>query len=319
MKKKFYPKVSIIVPIYDGSNYMQEAINSALAQIYKNTEIIVVNDGSTDNTDEVARSYGDKIRYFKKENGGVSSALNLALREMKGEYFSWLSHDDLYKPEKIEKQIKYLSTLENKNVILYSDYERIDERSKIIGVAKLDHKMLQLKREYSLLRGCVNGITLLIPKKAFDEYGFFNEKLKCIQDYELWNKMMNTYEFMHMPIVLAKYRIHGFQDSQKSPNVAIEGDSLWINMIDSLSTERKKILEGSELNFYKEMVFFLRQTPYREAEAFANKKANEILIAEGKNEIDFINKFIFPAREEILNKARFFFYSPHKFFKKYFR
>ena len=90
------PLVSIVIPVYNGSNFMREAIDSALAQTYPNIEILVVNDGSTDNTREIALSYGDKIRYFEKENGGVATALNLAIHEMKGEYFSWLSHDDWY-------------------------------------------------------------------------------------------------------------------------------------------------------------------------------------------------------------------------------
>ncbi|MDD4547058.1 MAG: glycosyltransferase family A protein, partial [Oscillospiraceae bacterium] len=94
------PLVSIVIPVYNGSNYLAEAVDSALAQTYKNIEIVVVNDGSNDEgaTEKVAKSYGDKIRYFSKENGGVSSALNLGIENMKGDYFSWLSHDDLYKP-----------------------------------------------------------------------------------------------------------------------------------------------------------------------------------------------------------------------------
>ena len=71
---------------------MREAIDSALAQTYERVEVIVVNDGSTDGTEQIALSYGERIRYFRKENGGVSSALNLGIKEMKGEYFSWLSH-----------------------------------------------------------------------------------------------------------------------------------------------------------------------------------------------------------------------------------
>lgn len=75
---KFNPKVSIVIPVYNGSNYVRDAIDSALAQTYGNVEVIVVNDGSDDDgkTDEICRSYGKKIRYFKKKNGGVATALN---------------------------------------------------------------------------------------------------------------------------------------------------------------------------------------------------------------------------------------------------
>ena len=97
MAYEYDPKVSIIIPVYNGANYVSEAIDSALAQTYKNIEIIVVNDGSSDDgaTEKIAKSYGDRIRYFAKENGGVSSALNFGIRQMTGEWFSWLSHDDL--------------------------------------------------------------------------------------------------------------------------------------------------------------------------------------------------------------------------------
>ena len=89
------PMVSIIIPVYNGANYLREAIDSALAQTYSNFEVIVVNDGSNDGgeTDRIATSYGEKIRYFRKENGGVASALNMGIKHMKGDYFSWLSHD----------------------------------------------------------------------------------------------------------------------------------------------------------------------------------------------------------------------------------
>ena len=82
----FNPLVSIVIPVYNGANYVSEAIESALKQTYKNIEIIVVNDGSTDNTEKIVKKYGDKIRYFYKENGGVASALNLGIKNMKGEY-----------------------------------------------------------------------------------------------------------------------------------------------------------------------------------------------------------------------------------------
>ena len=98
------PLVSIVIPVYNGSNYLAEAIDSALNQTYDNVEIIVVNDGSKDEgkTRDVALKYGNKIRYFEKENGGVASALNFGVKQMSGEYFSWLSHDDFYTPHKIE-------------------------------------------------------------------------------------------------------------------------------------------------------------------------------------------------------------------------
>ena len=114
----FNPLVSIVIPVYNGANYVSEAIESALKQTYKNIEVIVVNDGSTDNTEKIVKKYGDKIRYFYKENGGVASALNLGIKNMKGEYFSWLSHDNIYYSNKIEIQIEALRTLIDRETII---------------------------------------------------------------------------------------------------------------------------------------------------------------------------------------------------------
>ena len=89
MKNKIdkLPLVSIIIPVYNGEDYIYLAIESALRQTYKNIEIIVINDGSTDNTEKICKKYGNLIKYIKKENGGVSTALNLGIKNMKGSYF----------------------------------------------------------------------------------------------------------------------------------------------------------------------------------------------------------------------------------------
>lgn len=275
---KNQPKVSLIIPVYNGENYLKEAIDSALAQTYENVEIIVVDDGSTDNTEEIALSYGEKIRYLKKANGGVSTALNLAIKEMKGEYFSWLSHDDKYYPEKISTQIDYLknNNLFDSNVILYSNYDLMDTDSKIYATAIKNHQELIEKPEYGLLRGAINGLSLLIPKKAFDECGVFDETLRCTQDYELWERMMQKYKFIHQEEVLVTTRIHASQTGQTSPRVISEGNQLWINMIENTPKERKKQLEGSEYNFYCAMKDFIKDTPYKDTGDFIDKKIKEI-------------------------------------------
>lgn len=276
MKK---PKVTIVIPVYNGEKYVREAIDSALKQTYKNIEILVINDGSKDKSDSVIKEYGDKIRYISKENGGVSTVLNLAIKEMKGEFFSWLSHDDRYYPEKIETEVNFLidSQLLGKKVILYSDYDLIDEKSKILSVAIKDHNMLEEKEEYALLRGTVNGITLLIPKMAFDDCGNFDENLRCAQDYDLWYRMMKKgYHYKHIPKVLASTRIHKKQVTNTNPKVVTEGNQFWIRMIDDIPLNKKEKLEGSEYSYYYEMAEFLKSTPYNEAQLYCKKKYKEI-------------------------------------------
>lgn len=274
---EFNPKVSIIIPVYNGSNYLREAIDSALAQTYKNIEVIVVNDGSNDGgkTEEIARSYGDKIRYFPKENGGVASALNLGIRKMTGEYFSWLSHDDVYCPEKVEVQINYLKLLNKYTVVLYSDWEHIDLSSNTLGIVKIDHNKTY-KSIYSVMNCLINGCTLLVPKSCFDNVGLFDERLPTTQDYDLWFKMARIYQFTHIPEVLVKYRIHPQQDSIKHPLVLQESNILHTKFMRELTVEEILKIESSLSLFYIKRALFYRKN-FPQAEKYAYKLFKEKL------------------------------------------
>ncbi len=272
MKNK--PKVSIIIPVFNGSNYVKEAIDSALNQTYKNIEVIVVNDGSNDKgkTRKICKKYGERIRYFEKENGGVSSALNYGIRKMKGEYFSWLSHDDRYYPYKIEKQINNLKKYPN-NTILYSNYDVMDIDSYVFATSIFDHEELKEKKEYSLLLGKINGLSLLIPKKLFYEISFFDENLKCTQDYDLWLKFIKSgYKFIHMKEVLVTTRLHKNQTTNTSPLMKKEGNELWIKLVEFPTDKRKKELEGSIYDYYKRMFTYLINTPYDKAIKYTEEK-----------------------------------------------
>lgn len=262
-------KVSIIIPVYNGANFMREAIDSALTQTYPNTEVIVVNDGSTDHgeTDKIAKSYGSKIRYFKKKNGGVSSAINYGIEKMTGVYFSWLSHDDTYFPDKIKNQMDYIAKhhLENKKVIFYSDYEIISDKSKKLATIIVNQELAEKNPEYALLRGLINGNSLLIPKQAWEEYGGLDQKLTCTQDYEKWFEMSRTYKLQYVPGLSIKSRCHPNQVTNTSPNVRTEGNVLWLKMIKSISPSRRKNMNGSDYAFYWYMTEYLKNTPYDEA------------------------------------------------------
>ena len=122
------PLVSIVIPVYNGARYVGQAIESALGQDYPSIEVIVVNDGSTDEgrTREAIAPYLPRVRYFEKPNGGVASALNFGIAQMRGGYLSWLSHDDLYRSDKVSRQVARMSELESE-AILYTDFDIVDE------------------------------------------------------------------------------------------------------------------------------------------------------------------------------------------------
>lgn len=208
------PLVSIIIPVYNGANYLKEAIDSALAQTYPNVEILVINDGSRDDgaTERIALSYGERIRYFSKPNGGVSTALNLGIQEMRGEYFSWLSHDDTYLPDKISTQVEAMQAIA-KPVIVYSDFERMNEQSETLNIIAIPTIPSEAMPYHLIVNKFIHGCTLLIPKICFEDVGGFDENLRTTQDYDLWFRLAQHYEFRHIAKPLIRSRWHREQGS----------------------------------------------------------------------------------------------------------
>lgn len=212
LAKEGLPLVSIVIPVFNGSNYLGQAIESALAQTYPHCEVLVVNDGSADDgqTERIALSYGKRLRYLSKPNGGVASALNLGIAEMRGSLFSWLSHDDLYDPRKIERQVSAIQSGADADVIVYSDYrifaddgQSSDVRLKETAPQGFRYRLARLSN--------VNGCTLLIPTRLLREAGGFNEALRTTQDYDLWFRLAKSRPFVHVPEVLVASRFHSQQ------------------------------------------------------------------------------------------------------------
>jgi glycosyltransferase involved in cell wall biosynthesis len=188
-----------------------------LNQTYTHTEILVINDGSTDGgeTERIALSYGDRIRYFSKENGGVSSALNVGIREMKGEYFSWLSHDDLYLPEKVERQVEQVIRYPDATVMSVCEAGLINAGSECIrsSVRLPLPKDTLIPAKDALLHfiriGGFNGCALLIPKRILDACGGFAEDLRYCQDYLMWmNIFMHDCDLVYAPLEGVRMRVH---------------------------------------------------------------------------------------------------------------
>lgn len=259
--------VSIIIPVYNGSNYLREAIESALHQTYQNIEIIVVNDGSMDNekTEQIALSYGNKIKYLRKENGGVATALNMGIEYMNGTYFSWLSHDDVYYPQKIQSQIEYLVSHGDNGTILYSDYDIIDYKSRIISKIVLDHDLLIQKPLYAILKRVLSGCSLLIPKDAFTKCGVFDTNLKFTQDYDLWLRMFRDYNFKHMKKTLIQSRVHEKQQTKIHNKGPKEGNNFWYRTVEGLQDYEILQCEKTKMLFYVKMALSLKNSPYLEA------------------------------------------------------
>jgi glycosyltransferase involved in cell wall biosynthesis len=258
--------VSVIIPVYNGANYLAEAIDSALAQSWPHCEVIVVDDGSNDGgaTERIAQSYGDRIRYVHKRNGGVGSALNCGIQEMRGEYFSWLSHDDVYLPTKVEVELRAARAFIQPCLVL-SDFARFFTGGKIPELHSIANgNEFAEKPLWAILEGKIHGCTMLVPREAFENCGRFDESRPTTQDYELWFRMALKYPFIHVPEVLVQSRQHEQQGSRAAQHLE-EASLLWLEMLQRIPPATMIAYEGSELAFLRRVQRFLAKSPYATA------------------------------------------------------
>lgn len=187
------PKVSIVIPVYNGSDYLKEAIDSALEQTCKDIEVIVVNDGSNDGgqTESIAKSYADKIRYFYKENGGVASALNFGIKNMRGQWFAWLSHDDLFSKNRIEQDLILIEKNPEAKVT-FCNIKLIDSKGEILG--DVQYPIQKVTSCYEALM-YVDMCTTTIHKSCFEKIGLFNESKRTTQDVDITLRLSRVTPF----------------------------------------------------------------------------------------------------------------------------
>lgn len=210
--------VSIVIPTYNRADLVEQSIFSSLHQTYQNKEIIVVDDGSTDNTRAMCEKYvtSGQIRYIYQKNEGIGSALNKGISEMKGTWFKWLSSDDVLMHNAVEELLRF--ALEKNAKVVYSDYMLIDQNGKEVGEVIENTYNDYLDYASSLWQQHIgNGSSSLIHKSVFEQVGTFNATLKFAEDYDFWLRacILNGIMFYRCPQILLKYRMHSKQLSDK--------------------------------------------------------------------------------------------------------
>lgn len=195
--------VSIITPSYNTAAYIADTINSVLAQTYTNWEMIIVDDCSTDNTDSIVDAFlSDKrIKYLKnKKNCGAAVSRNYALREARGKWIAFLDSDDLWSPEKLEKQIAFM---ENGNYhFSYTNYEEIDEQSNVLGSIVTGPKKITKRGMYNY---CWPGCLTVMYDAEY--IGLVQvESIKKNNDYAMWLQVCKKADCYLLCETLARYR-----------------------------------------------------------------------------------------------------------------
>ena len=210
MNKNFF--VSVIIPTYNCDRFISYAINSVLNQSYTNLELIIVDDGSTDNTTGIIQKYTDRrIRYFHKENGGEPSARNVGIKESRGDYIAWLDADDVFASNILKTYINILNS-DPQIFFLYPNLVHIDEDSRPTGVV-WEYKDYSIEDIKALLfqkgRSCIPGIASTMAKRdCYEKVGFLDHNRKSSSDYDFLTKVVKLKlgKFKHVDSPLYHYR-----------------------------------------------------------------------------------------------------------------
>ena len=212
------PKVSVIMPAYNNAGYIQEAVESVLAQTWPDWELIVVDDGSTDDTARVLRRFEGVIRYIYQENRGSAGARNTGIRASSGQFIAFLDGDDLWMPEFLAVQVQAFQEAPDMEV-MYSWWCYIDEDGHQLPEQGVYRGKGQLLKEFAL-RNLFPVITALVPRQCINRVGLFDQSLRTREDWDFWLRMAQAgYRFGFSPRVLAKYRIH---ESNKLLNMDVQ-------------------------------------------------------------------------------------------------
>lgn len=233
---EYSPLVSIVTIVYNGEKHIEDTIKSVIDQTYRNLEYIIIDGGSTDNTINIIKKFGNSVSSLVSEKDeGISDAFNKGLMRAKGEIIGMINADDWYEKDAVEKAVRNIEDYD----IVYGDL-RLWKDGGTDFVLKGDH--LRLKKEMT-----INHPTVFARKKCYEQFGLFAKEYKCAMDYDLMLRfLVNNLRFRYIPGVLTNMRWEGLSDSRWLLGCR---ETLWI---------KNKHMPGQELQnqlyFYKHVL-----------------------------------------------------------------
>lgn len=201
------PKISVILPAYNGERFIAAAIDSVLAQTYGDYEIIVVNDGSKDRTAEILSRYDKKIKVISQENGGIAKARNVAIENSEGEYLAFLDQDDIWLPGKLELQTALMEK-DRKIGMAYTDVYIIGDNNAELSSFKLRKPRRGMIAEDLFLNNFIATSSVMTRRECFDRVGLFDQELSPCLDYDRWLNIAALYKIDYVDAPLVKFRDH---------------------------------------------------------------------------------------------------------------
>lgn len=202
------PLVSVVVPVYNQGEFVEHAVDSILAQDYAPIEIIVVNDGSTDDTPQRLARFEDVARLIHQPNAGASAALNRGIRESRGELICWLSADDEFLPGKLDQQVTAL-TADPDAAFAHTGYVVVDAAGAILDSVTTPAAIHPDPFVTVFWANSLNGSTVMVRRGAIEAQGGFDESLRADVDADMWMKILSSSTAVVVPGTYVRYRVHG--------------------------------------------------------------------------------------------------------------
>lgn len=218
------PRVSVVIPTYNQARFLSEVVGSALAQMYRDLEIIVIDDGSSDNTPEVASTFPPVVRYFRQENQGSASARNRGIELANGEYLAFIDSDDILLEDALQKSVAFLDQHPEAG-FCYGQFYTIDESGRPLRLRRPRGATATFvqdgKEEIAHLlfhdyHDAIHLSTTLVRRSCFEEVGLFDTRLRVNQDVDMFIRLAKRFAVGHLAEPLAKVRFHSQSITAKS-------------------------------------------------------------------------------------------------------
>lgn len=241
-EKSTLPLVSVIMPAYNAARFVRASIDAVLSQSHSNVELIVINDGSSDETPNILAEYSDKIIAINIDNSGVSAARNIGIANAKGEWLAFCDADDIWFKDKLAQQLGSI----NDNVWSYTDSFYFGEDYPYADDSPTNTKRSDLSNLYSgkvfehlILENFITTSSLLIKKSVLEKFGGFDKNLSSMEDWSLWLNIATEYPIALVPQTLLKYRVYSGSTSRKAREALPLHLSVIDNAIAGLAIEKR--------------------------------------------------------------------------------
>jgi glycosyltransferase involved in cell wall biosynthesis len=253
--------ISIIIPVYNRQEFIKRSIDSVLDQIYKDFELIIVDDGSSDLTPDILKTYKDKIKVITTKNQGVSSARNLGIKASSGEWICFLDSDDVWQSDKLQCQIEFHKL--HPHILFSHTFEKWVRNDKEIKQKAIHKKPNGWCFEDNLAFCKIAPSTVMIYRSILDSVGLFDESLEVCEDYDLWLRVLREYEVGLVEDVLTtKYAGHDDQLSFKHHSMdkfrieALLKHKELPQVIDEIKKKAKILINGAKKRGNTQIISF---------------------------------------------------------------